>query len=48
MVLGVVRLLTLIQFHIRDGLPFVHGDEPARVLVVGAATSSAREIDDEF
>lgn len=33
---------TFIQFHVCEGLPFVHGYEP------GIAFSSTAEIDDEF
>lgn len=40
--MGVYGLLTLIQFEIRHGLPFVGGDEP---LVVFAA---ARQVDDQL
>lgn len=41
------KMLTLVDLHVRDGLPLVHGDEPSR-LVVALLLATAAQVYDQL
>lgn len=42
------KTLTLIHFHICDGLPLVHGHEPPRLGVIAALLAAAAQVYDQL